>query len=149
MERIDLNRIITWLKIPGIVVGAIIAVGAILVFFGVEVHGPKDHALETEAKMEEVKQISEETREWAERTYSEHVEAERIYHDTLVYPYIQEMDNEIHSIAGAIDGILRGECLESKFQKLARQGMLDECESLGIERRLGDEIDRELEEGGN
>lgn len=138
-----------WLKIPGTIVGAAIAVAAILLFFGVEVHGPRDHAVETDAKVEEVRQHSQETRAWAEQKYQQHVEAEQIYHDSLVYPYIQEVDDEVHTVLGALEGLLRGECLESKFEKLARQGILDECKALGIERRLGDEIDQELDAGGN
>lgn len=42
------------------------------------------------------------------------------------------------------EGLVRGECLESAYSKLARQGVLITCKSLGIERTLNDAIDREL-----
>jgi len=144
-----LNELSNWLKIPGAIVAAAVGIGAILLFFGVEIHGPRDHVLDTEAKVEEVKRISEETRQWAEQQFESHVSAEQIYHDSLVYPYIQEVDDEVHNVLNALEAVLRGECLESTFDKLARQGLLEKCEALGIERRLGDDIDRELRENNN
>lgn len=54
------------------------------------------------------------------------------------------IDRNMSQQMNLTEGLVRGECLENAYSKLARQGVLVTCKSLGIERNSNDAIDREL-----
>lgn len=71
--------------------------------------------------------------------WAEHDTTHAAINDTLA-----ELDNHMHEQKSLTESLIIGECLESRYDKLGRQGILDTCAELGVERQSGDAIDREL-----
>lgn len=57
---------------------------------------------------------------------------------------IISIDTNMSEQKDLIEALIIGECLNRKYTILARQGILDTCKNLGIERKSNDAVDREL-----
>ena len=47
---------------------------------------------------------------------------------------VQKEVEHVDHVEDLLEGLLRGECLENPRENLARQGLLNKCKELGIER---------------
>lgn len=74
---------------------------------------------------------------------SEYKEVHVIEH-TEIDSALLNIDRNMSQQMNLTEGLVRGECLENAYSKLARQGVLVTCKYLGIERKSNDAIDREL-----
>lgn len=110
--------LLAMLKIPATVVGGVGGIAIVLSAFGFGIRTPG-------ARLDEFVDTHE----------VEHV----IISDTL-----KEIDDHLEVQQILMESMVRGECLESAYDKLARQGLSDTCSDLGIGRTAGDAIDREL-----
>jgi hypothetical protein len=122
--------ILSHLKMPGAILGALLAVGVVAEAFGFSVVTPGSNFESYKSGHTERHDVLD----------SSHAEVHRILRDTIV-----ELDGHMHEQLTLTEALIKGECLESKASKLARQGLINKCSSLGIRRTVGDVIDRELD----
>lgn len=97
-----------WIGLPALIVAAILAIGAILSWLGVDL---------TTAPLK----------------LQRHIVAESTYHASRE-PKITELDRHAEANERLLEALVRGECLENPYADLARQGLIRTCDSLGVRR---------------
>ena len=96
------------LKLPATIVGGLGAVGVIFMAFGFGIKTPG-------VRLDE----------FVEGHESEHV----VINDTL-----SEIDQHMEEQQTLLEAMIRGECIENPLEDLQRQGLVQKCQELGIER---------------
>ena len=159
----ELNKLLSWMKIPGGIVAAVVALGIIITALGGRVHMPGDEMARLEqhnaqqdnsikANSDSIVHLQDYLDDEGEyfenlNQYLVDKEVEEARKDTsreqrtaLMEQLVESVDNLQISVARTE----RGECLESMFEKLVLQDMIERCRELGIARTIGDDIDRKL-----
>jgi len=140
-----MKKILEWMKIPGTIVAAVVAFGLIANAFGFGIRLPGDSLAEIESKNHRQDSII--------KTLDDYIDDEGAYFENL-NNYIRNKeaedirnDSSRKTRTKLIEALVRGECLESTFEKLAQQGLVIQCSELGVRRSAGDVIDQKLEGG--
>ncbi len=104
-----------WMKWPAAIIAALALIGILMGAFGFGFSTPGD--------------------QWEEHDV-QHVAEELIHSDN--WAEMGEAITEINDRHGEqqtlVEAIVRGECIENPIENLQRQGLIQKCEELGIER---------------
>lgn len=103
-----LDKIKDVINIPSMVVSSAVAVFAVVAKLGIDIQGPTEKL-------------------------NMHIQQEKIYHVEQTIK-IDSTTLHVQHVEGLIEGILRGECIENKKENLIRQGLIEKCKELGINR---------------
>jgi len=157
---VDISKILNWLKIPGGIVAAVVALGIIITALGGKVHMPGDEMARVE-RHNAVQSDSIKANADSIVRLKDYLNEEQDYFENLnQYLMDKEIEDSLQEVEEArkdtsrtertllIEALVKGECLESMFEKLALQGLVGQCAELGVLRSHGDAIDRSLT-GGN
>lgn len=102
------DRVKELLQWSGAILTLFMVIGAFFAFFGIDVQSP------------------------AQRLQT-HIQAEKEFHDTTS-KNIAELDKHEEDNEVLLQSMVRGECLENKRENLIRQGLIQKCKELGVER---------------
>ena len=127
-----MKKFLEWLKVPSAIVAALAALMVIAssMGIGVELPGDKISAIEQHQMVQDAAIMAHDDRFEAEALAADSAEA--------VKDFSRQQRTQL------IEKLVVGECLESTFEKLGQQQLIETCRELGVARSAGDAIDIEL-----
>lgn len=124
-----MNKLKEWLGLPGLVLGAIVAVGTFLGWFGFTMITPNatltGHVSEYASFKEEAEQKHDEIESFSE-----------IIHDD-VHAAREELDDKLQTQQVMVEALVIRSCLRDDYEELVLQRLIPLCAELGIERVPG------------